>query len=460
MELPLSFVLHENKAMRFDSAYFSKTALAAEAVLKQHYWDTLGHVTTSVESFGAYALTNFFDYVEEGVPFLRCVNIKNGIADFNNILFIDKEAHDLLYKSQIHPNMVLLTMSGSVGNSAVALPDWNYPINSNQDIAKISLQNNYSPYYLSAFLNGYYGNTQMQRLPVGSVQQHVFLWMIEQLVVPINSRQFQLEIEGVMRNAYETVQRSQAYYTRAERLLLAELGLLEWQPPQTQSYERSASTAFAAGRLDAEYFSPRVEQLLARLGRDALTVADVAPPRFESFVPADSLNAMFDYIEIGDLKRDGTTDSQHLPRSEAPSRATWYVQQGDVITSTVRPVRRLSALIQANQTGFVCSSGFLVLNPSHVSTELLLLYLRLPLVCELMDLHTTASMYPAISPTDLLALPFPSVDPNVEQQIIQAVQAAHQTKLAAHALLARATRAVEIAIEENEAAALAFLSMD
>ena len=38
--------------------------------------------------------------------------------------------------------------------------------------------------------------------------------------------------------------------------------------------------------------------------------------------------------------------------------------------------------------------------------EVLLTYLRLPVFCELINLHTTASMYPAIAATDLLALPF------------------------------------------------------
>ena len=41
-----------------------------------------------------------------------------------------------------------------------------------------------------------------------------------------------------------------------------------------------------------------------------------------------------------------------------------------------------------------------VLTPEEIEPELLLVYLRLPLVCELLDLHTTASMYPAISTTE------------------------------------------------------------
>jgi len=38
----------------------------------------------------------------------------------------------------------------------------------------------------------------------------------------------------------------------------------------------------------------------------------------------------FHYIEIGDLAADGAATSHIVPGEEAPSRATWIVQPGDV----------------------------------------------------------------------------------------------------------------------------------
>ena len=82
---------------------------------------------------------------------------------------------------------------------------------------------------------------------------------------------------------------------------------------------------------------------------------------------------------------------------DAPSRATWIVKPGVIISAMVRSIRRLSAVIMDKQNGNVCTSGFAVLTLKNIAPELLLVYLRLPLVCELLDLYTTASMYPAIS---------------------------------------------------------------
>jgi hypothetical protein len=149
--------------------------------------------------------------------------------------------------------------------------------------------------------------------------------------------------------------------------------------------------------------------------------------------------------------------SHVVPGEEAPSRATWIVQPGDVITSTVRPIRCLTGLIEPEQAENICSSGFAVLTPKGIPGELLFAYLRLPVICELMDLHTTASMYPAISTTDLMRLPFLLPDDATIKKVKQLITASRLARREAHALLEKAKQAVEIAIEKNEAAGMAIL---
>ena len=99
-----------------------------------------------------------------------------------------------------------------------------------------------------------------------------------------------------------------------------------------------------------------------------------------------------------------------------------------------------------------------MLQPLAVVPEVLLTYLRLPLVCELMDLHTSASLYPAISETDLLKLPFPDLPAKASKTIVTTVRSAHTARHRVRTLLAAAQRAVEIAIEQNEQAARVFLA--
>lgn len=411
-EVMLSYALTNNEIFRIDSTYFQNQFLAEESIIRIKGGHRLGEIGAQIRSFGAYSLNNEVTYLDAGVPFIRGVNMKGGRVNFSDMFYISNEAHALLWKSEVTKGMVLLSMSGTVGDVAIATNHWEYPVNSNQDIAKIDTAGALNPFTLYAFLLSRFGQNYLKREARDSVQQHVFLSQIEQFEIPVFTAKFDKAIQRTVEESEAQHVEAASCLASAEIALLRALNLDDRKTSEPLSYLRNSSEAFAAGRLDAEFFTPRVRDMLARLGRDGLTIHDVAPARKERFTPADGGD--FHYIEIGGLGADGTAQAECLPQREAPSRATQFVRAGDVITSTVRPIRRLSAAIDDSQDGYVCSSGFVVLQPRAISSDVLLTYLRLPPVCTLMDLHTSATMYPAISESDLLALPIPAITPVVQ----------------------------------------------
>ena len=90
----------------------------------------------------------------------------------------------------------------------------------------------------------------------------------------------------------------------------------------------------------------------------------------------------------------------------------------------------------------------------------MLVYLRLPIICELMDLHTSASLYPALSDKDLVGLPIPKIPVAVKKDIASLVQQSFTLKAQSERLLEVAKRAVEIAIEQDEDAGMAYLARE
>ncbi|WP_276747406.1 restriction endonuclease subunit S [Chlorogloeopsis fritschii] len=155
---------------------------------------------------------------------------------------------------------------------------------------------------------------------------------------------------------------------------------------------------------------------------------------------------------------EGFANSEVVAIEEALSRAQWIVKTNDVITSTVRPIRRLSALIEPEQNNYICSSGFAVLKPTKIEPEVLLVYLRSPIVCEILDLHTTASMYPAISTEDLLNIPITLPKESTRQKITEKVRASRKAREQSKQLLEIAKTGVERAIETDEAAATTWMN--
>lgn len=454
--LALSNVLNENSKIRIDSGFFTKAALQAEALVKAMPNEQLGTLASTFRK-------GIFDikadsYVEpgEGVPFIRITDIKTGMIQKEKTAWIDHAAHAIEAKTALKRGDLVLSKTAYPAAALVSLSDCNV----SQDTIAMRMtavaKQSFRAGYIAAFLNSSFGLAQMARRFQGNVQQHLSLEDGKSVRVPLFSVALQDKVQSLVLDSENEQASVILAMQSAEAALLAALGLADWTPPEPLTYAAKASDALAAGRLDSRFFAPRIQALLDILSSDGRTISSIAKPRREKFRPEQ--HVMFDYIEISDMDGAGATGSTRLLAAEAPSRATWHVRPGDIITSSVRPIRRLSAQIMPEQNGFVCSSGFVVINPQDIAPEVLLAYLRLPVICELLDLYASASMYPAITDSDIFNLPMPEIPEAVATQVVAHVQNARAAKAQAAALLDAAKRAVEIAIEDSEAAALAYLA--
>lgn len=453
--LPVSAVREENSKIRIDSGFFTKTALQAESLVEALATEPLGDLAATFRKgiFDIKADT----YVEagDGVPFIRISDIKTGMIQKHSTAWIDRATHEQEAKTALRFGDLVLSKTAYPAAAIVTLPECNV----SQDTIAVRLsadgRRHYRSGYIAAFLNSKHGIALMSRRFQGNVQQHLSLEDGKALRIPRLGRELQEKVHAlVLRVDRQQVDVSQAMAAAEERCLEA-IGLEGWTPPEPLAYTARAVDVFASARIDARFFAPRIRELRDLLSVDGRTVSDAADLRREKFRPDTC--AAFDYIEISDIDGSGAATSTRLASEDAPSRATWHVRAGDVITSTVRPIRRLSAQIAAEQDGFVCSSGFVVLNPRDIAPEVLLTYLRLPVICELLDLYASASMYPAITDADILDLPLPHIPDTVSAQVTQSVLAAKAARADAASMWSAAKRALEMAIEDGESAALAYL---
>jgi type I restriction enzyme S subunit len=453
-ELKLSEVRRDNEKLRIDDTFFNKLAVLTQRRVEAMSHARLGDITSVVRK-GIFDI-NADAYTETGIPFVRITNLRSGLISTADLAHIPPSIHAAENKTALFRGDIVLSKTAYAAAAWVNLKE----CNTSQDTVAVRLstggQKKLRAGAVVAFLNSRHGLALMWRYFQGNVQAHLSLPDARKLPIPIFAASLQESLEKLLIDADRLMGEAGVHLATADHVLLRALGLDDWRPPQPLSYVRRASEVAAAARFDAEFFAPRTRQLLAKLGVGGLSIRDVAPPRHEDFRGAGGPGE-FDYIEIGALRGDGTVDAERLPCAEAPSRAAWHVRAGDVVTSTVRPNRRLSALIVPEQDGYIASSGFVVLQPDAVSAEVLLTYLRLPPVCEVMDLHASASLYPAISETDLLKLPFPKLNAKVCDEVTSAMRAAHAARREAQTLLVNAQHAVELAIEQGEPDAKRFL---
>lgn len=383
------------------------------------------------------------EYTEAGIQILLAQNIRHNYLDLSHEAFMPRDCMAMLARNRLVPGDVVMTRSGANFGDAACYLGQPKEIYACADCLIIR-PSGIEPGYLSTFLNTAIGRALLTRGAYGAAQPHIAPPYVRSLRIPRLGKKEEREVQAAVLRAEELRKESTRLYEEAEAILCRSLKLDTLKPSRSLFYERPYADVATARRADAEYFNPRYQRLLVNLSAHRTRLSGVATLQKERF--DSSGGGTFEYIEIGEVSGGGTANSVTLRRSEAPSRAQWIVRQGDIITSMVRPIRRLSALIQPEQDGFVCSSGFVVLRPDGVDSEVLLVYLRFPLICELLDLYTSASMYPAVSTEHLLALPAPLRHIRTGPAIAQKVRRSLRVGREARRLLDEVTRQVEDAV--------------
>ena len=447
-----SYVLEKSDICRFDSFFYSKNFLYEENLIEKHSNKSLKELNAKLLSFGAYSLNNLVEYKNTGIPFIRGVNMKNGILDFSDVIYIDDFAHKLLWKSEVNPEMILLSMSGTIGDVAIAMPQYKYPMNSNQDIAKIDLRNcNINPYFVYAYLCSQYGQNFLKREARGSVQQHVFLSQIENLRIPIFTDTFQSKIESLVKSAHAKLEESKSLYSQAEDLLLGELGLKDWQPKNTLHTTKKFSDFAQSGRLDAEYYQPKYDEI-EKVIKSYKGGYDIVSNLFnQNLDVCDYKKTEYNYVEIGDVNvGDGSVSFNKVDTSELPDNAKRVLHKNDILISKVRPYRGAVAIIDFEQEDLIGSGAFTVLQEkSSYKKETLQILFRTAVYKDWLLKWNVGSSYPVIKDEDILNLPIPILPEAIQTKIASLIQQSFEYKAQSKQLLEDAKRMVEAEIEKN-----------
>jgi len=384
------------------------------------------------------------DFAEEGIRYLRGQDLSDFFISDADPIYIPEQTYASLSRSHMFPGDVLVGIVGTIGSVGLVTKRHG-KLTGNCKLAIIRARS-LPAEYISTYLASRVGQNEIQRRVRGAVQMGLILPDIKELPIVIPNDAQRDAVVNAVKGAERSRERCRELIYQAESLLANSIGLTNLDLSESIFFERPFADLKAAERFDAEYFSPRYQrvlEILAKNGRAICDVADLAEIRFrpEKLKGSDT----FQYIEIGSVRGDGLADSETVEVAEAPSRAQWIVEPGDIITSTVRPIRRLSALITPEQSGNVCSSGFAVLRPKpdEIEPEVLLTFLRLPVICEILDLHTTASMYPAISTTRLMKIPIAVPNQSIRDEVVAKVRAALTARAEAARLLEAAKAEVE-----------------
>lgn len=440
-------------ARRLDAEYYQPEYLEVAEKLKLVPHETIDGIAKSIVSFGAYALTSLIEWQESGIPFIVAENVKDGYLDLDGARFISEKVDKLLQKSRVQEGQILLSMSGSVGNAAVAhqVPA---RLNSNQDIVKITPKTGFSPYFIATFFNSKYGRMQILRLPVGSVQQHIFLWQIKTLLVPKFTQKEVQRVESLYKEGLKETENSRSLYFQAEQVLLEELGLRDFSVDAGLWSVVKFSEVKEVKRMDADYFEPRYQKLFKAIKkRNPQTLGELAvikkgiEPGSEAYTEEGK-----PFIRVSSISKEGIGDRVQKFLSEEMYRELkkdYEPKVGEILLTKDASIGM--ACVVREQIEGIISGGILRLKPKEdIDSDYLALCFNSIVGQYQAERDAGGSIIKHWKPSEIKKVLIPVLPKPIQQKIADLVRASHAARKQAKELLEEAKRTVERLIEEGE----------
>ena len=447
-------------SLRIDAQYYQEKYISNRNRISRFKCVRLGDIS-SVFRKGIFDI-KASSYTDDGIPFVRIINLKDGLIDDSEIVHIPVDIHLKESKTALTKGDIILSKTAYPAASLVTLDI----CNTSQDTIAIKLsdfwRNKLYSGYLVAFLNSFYGLLLLEQWFQGNIQMHLSLPDAKRVLIPIFKEEYQQIIDNMWWEASKKRELAKLLYCQAEQILLSELGLLDWKPRRTLTYVRSFNQVAKASRMDAEHFHPKYKEMFDRLpsnvylqllGKITLYTKGIevgSSAYTESGIP---------FLRVSNLSKHGIVDDTvNFISNELYNvlREKYEPQQGEILLSK-DATPGIAYFLDESVQGII-ASGILRLS---LIEDIPPYYLELVLNSIFVQLQIEQSVGGSIikhwKPSQVQKTWIPRLLADREKEISALVQQSHAARREAKTLLEKAKRAVEIAIEYGEQQAMDFL---
>lgn len=442
------------RTLRIDAEFYKKGNLQVDALLST--WEKMSFTDCFQISDGNH-MSISESFCDNGIPYYRGQDIYHLFIEQATPYRIDKRTFNKpqMHRSHLRKGDVLMSIVGAIiGNSALVTMDEDATCS-----CKLAIMRAKGTAILSetmlVYIKTKYGQVQIQKFKRGAAQTGLLLEDFDQLHIPTFSMDFQSKLRDLVQTTKAYQESADERYHDAEVILLS---ALNYQPiVQTQSYsEKSFSASFdKTGRLDAEYYQPKYDEVCASL-HTSDTVHSLCVLHDQNFMPNGKQK--YTYIELADVGQMGEiSEIDPVYGVELPTRARRKVEAGQVIISSIEGSLQSCALITDEFNGALCSTGFYILTSESLNPETLLVLFKSEPIQALMKQRCSGTILTAISKDELLSMPLPKIDENIQELISEKVQKSFSLRRQSKQLLENAKHAVEMAIEQGEDKAMRWL---
>jgi len=446
-------VLEGNETQRFDSEYFQKEFIKGLEKIANNKYFILEKIAFVK---GGKRLPKGEKFQEKGVPYIRAEDIRNNFVDYENSPKISYKLHERLKQYQTKFNDVLLTIVGNIGDIGIVKFKIN-KCNLTENAAKIVELKKIKPEVLFIFLLSKYGQLQIEREKVGTVQPKLALERIRKFKIPFFEEKFQQKIEDLVNEAYEKLKISKKLYKQAEDLLLEELGLKDFKPSEENIAIKSLKDSFLnTGRLDAEYYQPKYEEVEKKIKQNGYKlIKDICnninygtvptSPYVEEGIPYIKGLNLKD-LSIDTTKLDFITNADNLPNK-------FFTKKDDIIISQMGTVGNVGVITEKEENWLFASFTIRIRLKDTKQFRPLIVALYIQNIAKEWYLKRNIAQASVRQNTDLPTIKnmyIPIIDIDIQLQIENLIKTSFKLKEESKNLLDLAVKMVEEEIENGE----------
>lgn len=474
IEVSLKNLMLDNEKFRLDNEFFQKEFISAYELIKSKPSILFGSI---IENLTDYHANGSYENLSQHVSILdkpdyaymvRSTDLEK--LDFeSDVKYVTETAYNFLTKTKLFGGELLINKIGNPGVVYV-MPKLNKPATVGMNLFMVRLKSNsgFNERFLWAFFNGALGKKIITRKVNGTVPLTIDKEAVRSLYLPKVSKKFQDGIEEIVLFAEAKLANSRRMYVDGETLLLDTLGMADFSPDTETVNIKSFKDSFAAtGRLDAEYYQPKYEQVMAHITEQAHDSLSALVTMKKSIEPGSDEYSDDEqglpFMRVADYSKFGVTPPQKK------IKASFVAENKDKLDALMPKAGTIlfskdgsvgEAYCLREDADFITSGAVLHLTVRDTK-KLLPDYLTLALNSKLVKMQAERDAGGSIilhwRVGEIESVVVPLVDMPTQQKIAALVQQSFTLKAESEHLLAVAKRAVEMAIEQDEAAAMAYL---
>ncbi len=313
---------------------------------------------------------------------------------------------------------------------------------------------------LVSFLNSIYGRLEIEKFSMASNQVNFSPAKFREMRIPHLGINLNNRIEENTYRAFILLEKSQQLYASAENFLQETIGLNNFEAGKEPVNIKGLNESFlSTGRLDAEYYQKKFDILEEAIrSQNHKTIKEIRTDNYRGMQPI--------YVENGDLdiinSKHILEDSLDYNGFEKTSSNYWDIQsrarvyKGDILTYTTGANIGRTQVYQSDKKALASNHVNIIRikeqNPVYIGFVLNSLVGRMQT-----DKFSAGSAQAELYPKDLDEFLIPIIENSDQEKIAALVEESFRLKKQSEQLLETAKRAVELAIEQDEDAAMRYI---